>query len=1413
MIWAGVILLAVVLSVVAWNRWFSATRIAFVNYQATTLGQIARANDHARIRLASVEPSEFDRLGRYDVVLMNGMGLRITADERAALQRAADRGLVVVTTMATNPANAIVSADSLTEANVKGYLAGGGRSNYRNMLLYLRRTVDGKRLDSREPAAPAVREVKQFYHADPDHPADEELDFGSVAAYEAFLAQHGLLKEGAPRIVVTGQMGEPAELIARLEETGNMVYPLRNLQAAIQSGQADSIRPSAVINMAHGRLGDAIVEYLTRQNIPLFSPLNVNRMVDEWEDDKMGMNGGFLSQSVVMPEIDGAIRSQVLFGHRLDGEGLQQVHAIPERLERFVETVNRHIALQRTPNSEKRIAIYYYKGPGQNTLTASGMEVTPSLYNLLVRLRGEGYRVEHLPATPEGLAAFIQQQGAVFNAYAHGVKAEFLKTGNPALISAGVYAAWCSEALRPELMSDVVALDGEFPGSYLSDDAGRLALPRIELGNIVLLPQLAAGAGDDDFAIVHGTDAAPPHAYVASYLWARYAFRADAIVHFGTHGSLEFTPRKQVALSDSDWPDVLIGPTPHLYVYSIGNVGEGVIAKRRAYATLQSYLTPPFMESGVRGIYRDLNTAIQNYNDLLYADGQPDTRAAALRVKRLTVELGIHRELRLDSLLTQPYTEAEIARIESFAEELAAEKITGELYTLGRPYSPERIRSSVFAMSTEPIAYSLLALDKFRGRASANLEKHRTLFTRRYLEPARELVGRLLGGAQQPTDAFICATAGISAAELEKAREIQQSLSAPQDMMARMMAMMSSGAPMQHPAGIPKSGKGASKHPSWIPKIGKRPANTGQAEKKPATMPAEAMAAMMGQSKEYTKEERELARVVTELERAILNVGNYRRALEQSPEAELASLVNALNGGYTPPSPGGDPIANPNTVPTGRNLYAINAEATPSQTAWERGCELAEETLRMYRERHHDSLPRKVSYTLWSGEFIETEGATVAQVLYMLGVEPLRDVFGRVTDLRLIPSEQLGRPRIDVVVQTSGQLRDLAASRLFLISRAVEMAAAAKDDRYENYVARGVVDAEQRLIEKGLSPREAREVSTYRVFGGVNGNYGTGITGMVQRGDRWESSAEIADVYLQNMGAYYGSEEQWEQVRQYAFEAALTNTDAVVQPRQSNTWGALSLDHVYEFMGGMNLAVRNVTGREPDAYLSDYRNRNRVRMQELKEAIGVESRTTIFNPAYLGEKMKGGASSAAEFAHTIQNTYGWNVMKPDVVDNELWDEVYAVYVEDKFGLGLHDYFERQNPAALEEISAVILETARKGMWRATEQQLANLAALHTELVSQHGPSCSEFVCDNALLRAFITSKSTPEQARSYEAQIRRVREASADGQEATVLRRDELSPSARTTALVSNTAVAAVVIGAVVLLMWMVRRRRKKMEA
>ena len=1460
----------------AWSSWFSTTRIGFLNYQVINLGQISKANTNSFISLEEVLPEDLAHLSKYDMLLINGMGLHVTAEERALIQKAADNGLPVLTTAATNPANKIVSLDSIQADSLARFLGNGGRRNYRSMLNYVRKDVDGKLFSTEEPGTLLPRANDLMYHAQINSD-EEDLGFNSVALYQDFLKKENLWKEGAPSIVITGQMGEPTELITALEKSGNVVYPVRDMKTFIDEQHIDSVAPSAVINMAHGRMGDYMVDYLTEQNIPLFCPLNVNRLVSEWENDKMGMNGGFLSQSVVTPEIDGAIRPYALFGHYLDEEGLQHAFAMPERLEVFVQTINNYIRLKQMDNSQKRVAIYYYKGAGQSALTAAGMEVVPSLYNLLLRLKKEGYTVKNLPASSQELGKMIQQEGAIFGTYAEGAASNFMKTAHPQTVDQPTYEAWIEASIRPEKYQEVVAAHGEFPGQYMVNEQNELTIARLDFGNIVLLPQPAAGSGSDTFQMVHGTDAAPPHTYLASYLWVQHGFKADAMIHFGTHGSLEFTPKKQVALSHNDWPDRLVGALPHFYVYSIGNVGEGMMAKRRSYAGLQSYLTPPFMESSVRGIYRELSQAIQIYNNQLgEGKNQQELDKRSLKVKALTVKMGIHRELGLDSLLNKPYTEDEVARVENFAEELATEKITGQLYTMGVPYSDDRIVSSVYAMATEPIAYSLLALDKMRNKVDAEKASHKTYFTRTYLKPSRELVTCLLKNPALGTDELICKTAGVSMDELTKARKIEKEKNAPKGMMAMMMAMadakkmekaakamgmdqktmdqMKSGkmdmsamkemAKKLSPAMLKKIREmhqskkikmdGASSHPSKEEMMAKAHGDSAQmkaphgghpmGEKAPvmdgkkagrgAMMGMSQMMAMMNKKPQYTKEEVNLALAIVEVERTIKNVGNYRKALLESPEAELGSMMNGLRGGYVQPSPGGDPIANPNTLPTGRNMFAINAEATPSESAWDKGVLLAKNTIKMYQQRHHDSIPRKVSYTLWSGEFIETEGATIAQVLYMLGVEPVRDVFGRVNDIRLIPSKELGRPRIDVVVQTSGQLRDLAASRLFLINRAVEMAAAAQDDAYENQVAASVVEAERVLVEKGLSPKEAREISSFRVFGGMNGNYGTGIQGMVQSGDRWESEDEIANVYLNNMGAFYGDEKNWENVRQFAFEAALTHTDAVIQPRQSNTWGALSLDHVYEFMGGLNLAVRNVTGKDPDAYLSDYRNRNNVRMQEVKEAIGVESRTTLFNPAYIKEKMKGEATSASTFAELIQNTYGWNVMKPDAIDTEMWDEIYNVYVKDKFDLGVQKYFEDVNPAALQDMTAVMMETARKGMWKASEQQLKDVAELHTDLINKYKPACTGAVCDNAKLQQFIASQTSAEKAKEYKKSISSIREATLQNNDkGVVMKKQQMNKeSDEQVNSVSNLAVIVLVAVVFIVLLVLIRKRRKNMQ-
>ena len=1442
-----------------WSKWLSTTRIAFVNYQTITLGQIARANDNPLVKIENLTAEDLAKADGYDMVFVQAMGLRLTEEQRTELEKAMKGGTPVVSTMITNPDNDFCSVDTADANRLKAYIDNGGRENYRNLLSYVRKHIDKKIIYAPEAGKVVERIYGLIYHADPDRPDDEDKQFNSVAEYNKFLKEKGLWKDNAPAVIITGSMGEPKELIAELEKTGNVVYPVNSVQKFVENQHADSVNVSAIINMAHGRLGDAFVDYLKRVNVPFFAPLNVNRLEKKWESDNMGMNGGFLSQSVVTPEIDGALRPFALFAHYVGKDDLEYVAAMPERLGTFVQTLNNYIGLKHKPNSQKRVAIYYYKGPGQNAMTAGGMEVGPSLYNLLLRLKQEGYNVAGLPDSAEGLMQAIQRQGAVFNLYAKGAFDDFMKNGKPALVSKNDYDSWVKKTLRPEKYQEVVKANGEFPGEFMATPDGKLAVARVQFGNVVLLPQNAAGKGDNAFQIVHGTDAAPPHTYIASYLWTQYGFKADVLIHFGTHGSLEFTPKKQVALSNLDWPDRLVGALPHFYLYTIGNVGEGLIAKRRSYAGLQSYLTPPFMESGMRGTYGELSSKLKLYTQNIGKD-KALLQQTSLAIKALVVRLGFHRDLGLDSVLTRPYTEEDILRIDNFAEELSNEKITGQLYTLGVPYEAARINSSLLEMCTDPVAYSLFTLDKVRGKATEALLKRRSEFNSRYLYPAKALVQSLIGTSSEVTDAYVCKVGNLSPADLQRAHKIYEDLTAPSDMMKMMAGMGAMGKKGKGGSGMPAGmgmPKGMGKMPSGMGKsmpkghamqgghgsmppaahggkmpegMGKKPANMGEKPsgmgkgmpamgksahgKSMSGMPPKGMsgmgAMMKDKKKSYSKEDKAFAFAVRELERTLKSIGKYKQYLLASPQMELESMINAMNGGYTAPSPGGDPIVNPNTLPTGRNLFGINAEATPSEAAWEKGKQLAENTIEIYKRRHNGELPHKVSFTLWSGEFIETEGATIAQVLYMLGVEPIRDSFGRVSDLRLIPSKELGRKRIDVVVQTSGQLRDLAASRLFLINKAVEMAANAKDDAFENEVSIDMKAAERHLTEKGVSPKEARKLASQRIFGGMNGNYGTGIQGMVMSGDRWEKREEIANTYINNMGTFYGSEKDWEQYNQYAFEAALTRTDVVVQPRQSNTWGALSLDHVYEFMGGLNLAVRHVTGKDPDAYLSDYRNKHNVRMQEVKEAIGVESRTTILNPVYIKEKMKGGASSAGGFAEVVENTYGWNVMKPKAIDKELWDEIYQVYVKDKYNLGTQAFFEQKNPAALQQITAVMLETVRKGMWKATPQQVADIAKLHVDLVKKYKPSGSAFVTDNAKLRSFIASKVEVKQGKEYQQQIDKIRNAAANADKGTVMKREDMSQQVekRAPLLSKGLLVGGAVLLLVALLVFVVRKRR-----
>ena len=186
----------------SWNRWFSPTRIAFVNYQAIVLGEIAKSNQNASIRIFDVPADEVEHLDRYDMVFVNAMGLTWTEEQRKQVRAAEKKGVPVLSVSVTNPDNAFCSVDSLLADSLRTYLKYGGRKNYRSLLNLVRTDIDGKRFGA-EPVLPATEpEIGLFYHAAPGQEGSEPLEFQTLKEYRQFLRRHGLWKEQVPQIIL-----------------------------------------------------------------------------------------------------------------------------------------------------------------------------------------------------------------------------------------------------------------------------------------------------------------------------------------------------------------------------------------------------------------------------------------------------------------------------------------------------------------------------------------------------------------------------------------------------------------------------------------------------------------------------------------------------------------------------------------------------------------------------------------------------------------------------------------------------------------------------------------------------------------------------------------------------------------------------------------------------------------------------------------------------------------------------------------------------------------------------------------------------------------------------------------------------------------------------------------------------------
>ncbi len=420
---------------------------------------------------------------------------------------------------------------------------------------------------------------------------------------------------------------------------------------------------------------------------------------------------------------------------------------------------------------------------------------------------------------------------------------------------------------------------------------------------------------------------------------------------------------------------------------------------------------------------------------------------------------------------------------------------------------------------------------------------------------------------------------------------------------------------------------------------------------------------------------------------------------------ELDSFARSLRGQYVEPGPGADIVQNPRVLPTGRNTHAVNPYSIPSELAFARARRVVDLLLERHA-REQGRYPSAMALVLWGLDNIKTQGEGVAQALWLLGVRPLRDSLNRVADVEPIPLEQLGRPRVDLVMTVSGIFRDLFSPTTALLDRAVRRVAALEEPAEMNYVRRNILAQAE---DEGCSLEEA----SLRVFSNAPGSYGANVNFMVS-GSQWETDDALADLFVTRKCFAYGTDARGRLLEgreaSRAMRRALSRVEATYQNIDSFEIGITDVDHYFEYLGGVSKAVEKSSSARPAIYLSDALARD-AKVRSLEETVRLETRAKTLNPKWYEGMLRHGYRGVAEIETRVTNTFGWSAMA-DAVDDWVYDEVAETFVLDEEMLAR---LRALNPHSARSLVARLLEANGRGFWRASGEVLERLREIFDEL--------------------------------------------------------------------------------------------------
>lgn len=998
-------------------------------------------------------------------------------------------------------------------------------------------------------------------------------------------------------------------LISAMERRKLQVFTIFADKEAVLRRLLLDVAPDVVLTQRHTGLGkpaDGGVTIQERLGVPYLKPISaLQTTVEAWRSRPEGLAPGDLAGQVIVQELEGTIEPLLISAQRTAGEYRIQV-PIAERIERFADRTASWVLLRKTPAAQKRLAIIYYNADlggeslAQGSVSGMFLDAPESLVQVSSALQQHGYRIQP-PADKATLIERLRQTGRNLGPWAQSDIDAMALRPEVVRIAAADYVRWFRAHLTSEQQQAVIAKYGEPPGQLMVthiSGAPEIVIPQVVLGpGVSLFPQPEKG-GRQDSRLVHDQTIPPSHQYIAFYLWLQEVYQPHALVHFGTHGTLELLPRRAAGMGPDDFADALLGKLPNINPWILDNVAEATLARRRAYAVLVDHLVPAIEKVETDRRFAVLHEEVER---LIQLEAGPVREAFRKKIAAALTSTAYATDLLgKDAQLADMNVKELDMRLHALQEEQAPRS----LHVLGQPPAAARLSGYIAAILGRA----------FQQRAG----------------------GRLLA----------------------------------EQLLACVLA----------PGVAPSSCTGFS--------------------------PA--------------------------LQADVAGALRLRDNLLRTPQ-EITHLLDALDGKYVPPGPGNDPVRNPAAVPTGRNMYSLDPEQVPSAPAMEVGRAVAAQLIEAYRQKH-GSIPKKVAINLNGFETMRDTGVTEAQVLALIGVEPVRDERGLVLDVRLLPRAALGRPRVDVVLAISGAYRDNFQSRVKLLDRALRMAQDAVEP--DNALAAGTAAALLALRKDGLSEARAQQLARIRIYGQPPGQYGTQLLYLLPRSGAWQDRAEMAEVYRENMRFAYG-QGLWGEQSDEGFREALRGADAASHVWASNMMSPLTNHHVYEYLGGLSMALERVNGRAPEALITDVRDPDRPRTRQLAEVLSTEGAARLLNERWIKDMQQQGYAGAGHVGAYVENLFGWSTTNPGSVDGKFFQRVDEVYREDTQKLGTRKWLERDNPDALLQVTVTLIESARRGYWSPGKERMERLTADYLSQVAKQGPSTGMMGGGNQALAAYV----------------------------------------------------------------------------